>query len=112
MEHPHLNLSAYDYAFVGLGASNGLILLKLLNKKLLYKKRIAIFEKTGKNQDDKTFCFWAKPNEEIVEFLEPIICRKYDNVITNSGVKEDIKTQPYYLVRSIDFYNLVKQRLI
>lgn len=112
MEHTHLNTPTFDYAFIGLGASNGLILLKLLDKNLLHKKQVAIFEKTDKNIDDKTYCFWARPNEEITAFLAPIIWRKYENVITNSGEKEDIKTQPYYLVRSIDFYNLVKKRLI
>lgn len=102
----------YDYIFSGLGASNSLIILSLLKDNLLQNKRIAIIEPSLKIINDKTYCFWAHPNDQIVIDLKPIINRYYNNVVINGGQKQNISDQPYYLIRSIDLYNYVREKLL
>ncbi len=102
----------YDYIFSGLGASNSLIILSLLKDNLLHNKRIAIIEPSLKIINDKTYCFWAHPNDPIVIDLKPIINRYYNNVVINGGQKQNISDQPYYLIRSIDLYNYLREKLL
>lgn len=102
----------YDYIFSGLGASNSLIILSLLKDELFQNKKIAIIEPSHKSINDKTYCFWAHPNDPIVIDLKPIINRNYNNVVINGGQKQNISDQPYYLIRSIDLYNYVRDKLL
>ena len=102
----------YDYIFSGLGASNSLIILSLLKDNLLQNKKIAVIEPSLKITNDKTYCFWAHPNDPIVIDLKPIINRSYNNVVINDGLKQNISNQPYYLIRSIDLYNYVREKLL
>ena len=57
------NETTYDYAFLGLGASNSLLILQLNELGLLKNKTLAIIEPEHKLSNDKTFCFWATPPE-------------------------------------------------
>ena len=68
----------YDFVFVGLGASNSLILLSLIQKGLHKNKQIAIFETESKSKNDKTYCFWAGPDDPIVRDLFTIITHRYN----------------------------------
>jgi lycopene beta-cyclase len=68
--------------------------------------------KTVKIINDKTYCFWAHPNDPIVIDLKPIINRYYNNVVINGGQKQNISDQPYYLIRSIDLYNYLRDKLL
>jgi lycopene beta-cyclase len=63
----------FDYIFIGLGASNSLILLSLLKKSYHLGKKIAVLEASEKNSNDKTYCFWASPQDDIVKDLGLII---------------------------------------
>jgi len=105
------NENVYDYIFSGLGASNSLIILSLLEDNLLLNKKIAIIEPSLKTINDKTYCFWAYPEDPIVIKLRSIIRHEYKNITINGGAKQDISTQPYYLIRSIDLYSLVSKKL-
>jgi len=57
----------YDYVFIGMGASNGLMLLELIKRGYHTSKRIAVIEPHQKNTNDKTYCFWASPSDKIVQ---------------------------------------------
>ena len=52
----------YDYAFIGMGCANSLILLELDRAGLLAQKRILVYEPEQKKGNDRTFCFWLEPN--------------------------------------------------
>jgi hypothetical protein len=71
--------STYDFVFIGLGASNSLILISLIQKGLTKNKKIAIFEPDGKTNNDKTYCFWANPKDEILVELKAIISRSFND---------------------------------
>jgi lycopene beta-cyclase len=72
-----------DYLFVGLGASNCLLILELEKMGLLDKKQITIIEPEQKNKKDKTYCFWATSDD--VEKIIPknFIDKEWDQVILN-----------------------------
>jgi lycopene beta-cyclase len=97
--------STYDFVFIGLGASNSLILISLIQKGLTKNKKIAVFEPDGKTNNDKTYCFWANPKESIVIELSTIISRSYNAIQVNETKAENIEDCPYHYIRSIDLYN-------
>lgn len=101
----------YDYIFIGLGASNSLVLLSLIQKKLLENKRVAIFENESKTINDKTFCFWSGENETIVSDLAPIISNRFNTIKVSQSNSQNINDQPYHYIRSIDLYNHTLQKI-
>ena len=101
-------MHTYDYVFVGMGASNGLMLLELIKRGYHTSKRIIVIEPLHKNTNDKTYCFWASPESSIVKDLSSIISYQYNFVETNVREAQSIEEQPYHCIRSIDFYNHVE----
>jgi lycopene beta-cyclase len=97
----------YDYVFIGMGASNGLMLLEFIKRGYHQAKRIAVIEPQQKNTNDKTYCFWSSPNDTIVKDLSSIISHQYQFVQTNNNKVQSIQDQPYHCIKSIDFYNLL-----
>jgi lycopene beta-cyclase len=106
------NETVYDFLFIGLGAGNSLILLALLKKGLASNKKIAVVEPTKKNTNDKTYCFWASPNDSIVNDLEPIISHYYNSIEVNGSPSQNIEKQPYYFIKSIDLYEHIINKLV
>ena len=101
----------YDYVFIGMGASNGLMLLEFIKRGYHQTKRIAVIEPQQKNTNDKTYCFWSSPNDTIVKDLSSIISHQYHFVQTNNNKVQSIQDQPYYCIKSIDFYNLLHETI-
>ena len=95
----------YDFLFIGLGASNSLALIALLKNSLFLGKKIAVIEQSEKNENDKTYCFWAKPNDNIVQDLATIISHRFDFLRVNQSLLQNIENQPYHYIKSIDLYN-------
>lgn len=92
-----------DYLFVGLGASNCLLILELEKMGLLDKKQITIIEPEQKNKKDKTYCFWATSDD--VEKIIPknFIDKEWDQVILN-GKTQNLDPLRYYHVSSLTLY--------
>ena len=101
-------LTSYDYVFIGMGASNGLLLLEFIKRGYHHTKSIAVIEKAQKNTNDKTYCFWSSPDATIVKDLSAIISYQYQFVQTNATKVQSIQDQPYHCIRSIDFYNFLQ----
>ena len=80
----------YDFLFIGLGASNSLALIALLKNSAFLGKKIAIIEQSENNENDKTYCFWAQPNDNIVLDLAPIISYRYDFLRVNQSLLQNI----------------------
>ena len=102
-EKPNQEL-IYDYVFIGMGASNSLILKKLIESNAFNNKNVAVIEAHQKNENDKTYCFWASPNDRIVKELASIINHSYNKIEINKGLPQDISSQPYHYIKSIDLY--------
>jgi lycopene beta-cyclase len=101
----------YDYLFVGLGASNSLAIIALLKNNSFLGKKIAIIEQSEKNENDKTYCFWAQPNDNIVLDLSTIISHRYDFLRVNQSLLQNIENQPYHYIKSIDLYNYTLEQV-
>ncbi len=102
----------YDFIFIGLGAGNSLILLSLIKEACVVNKKIAIIEPDLKDKNDKTYCFWALPNDPIVKDLNQIISYTYTSIEVNGSVLQNIENQPYYYTKSIDLYNHTLETLL
>lgn len=103
--------NTFDYVFVGLGASNSLMLLSFIKEGLLIGKSVAVIDADLKNQNDKTYCFWAPKNSEMVQSLKPIISYAYTKLSIDNSQAESIEDEPYFYIKSIDLYNHLKQEL-
>ena len=99
----------FDYSFVGLGASNSLILIVLIREGLLKNKKVIIFEPDSKRNNDKTFCFWSNPNDPITKDLDQIISHRFHSIQVANNNLQQIDNQPYHYIRSIDLYNHLSQ---
>ena len=97
--------------FIGLGAGNSLLIMRLLKEKLLIDKRVAVIDLHDKNDNDKTYCFWNNNNSEMVEDLKPVISHTYNQIQFSSSKLCKLKNQSYFHVRSIDLYNYIKIEL-
>lgn len=102
--------NSFDYVFIGLGAGNGLMILSLLKRGLLNNKKVAIIESSTQTKNDKTYCFWSEPDASIINDLAPIISHHYESIQVNETPLQHINTQPYYYIRSLDFYKHIKEK--
>ncbi len=99
----------FDFVFIGLGASNSLLLKSISEQATLSTKKIAIIEADSKNTNDKTYCFWAEPSAPIVTELAPLIRYRYDSIIINRLPQQVINNHPYHYISSIDLYAYTSQ---
>lgn len=100
----------YYYAIVG-GGLAGLQLALSLSEDIFFKgKKIAIIDPSAKKSNDKTWCFWEKGAGKWDEIVSKswkkglFITEKNSNIL-------DLKDYSYKLLRSIDFYEHVKEKL-
>ncbi len=96
----------FDYAIVGGGAA-GLHLAFAMSKDSFFRsKQIGIIEKSGKNTNDKTWCFWEKGKGA----WDDIVSNSWTNCefITNEQVTVlDLEAYRYKRIKAIDFYTKV-----
>ncbi|HKK87475.1 MAG TPA: lycopene cyclase family protein [Saprospiraceae bacterium] len=100
----------YDAIIIGGGASGLHLALKLLDDEFFHEKNMLLLEKSEKNDNDKTYCFWEEGEGP------------WDNIITQSWktalvAQEDeilqLTSHPYRykMLRSLDFYQYAKKRI-
>jgi lycopene beta-cyclase len=110
--HTDRKVEKFDYIFIGLGASNSLVLLALLKENLLKGKSVAVIDSNLKKENDKTYCFWAHQDSEMVHDLKPIISYVYRKVQVDGGLPEATQPRPYFYIRSLDLYNHLQEKLL
>ena len=100
----------YSFGLIGLGAANSLLLLRMEKEGLLEDAAGIVFDHTFKAVNDKTYCFWAHPDEEIIQDLKTEIKHSWSQVV--SGDKyETLKGLRYYMVESLALYNRTRDLL-
>jgi lycopene beta-cyclase len=105
---PQISLSkTFDYIFAGYGAAASLLILQLHNKNLLDKLSILIVDPERKNKNDKTFCFWANEEEDIVKDLQHLIKHTWSNVLIQDAGNTPLAPLTYHHISSIDLYDEV-----
>ena len=101
----------FDFLFVGLGASNCLLILRLHENGILNDKTFAVIEPNSKRINDKTFCFWATEEELLRLKLNTLVSKSWDCLEIGGIAKQVINPLRYYYVKSIDLYNNTKDVL-
>ncbi len=101
----------YDYAFIGMGCANSLILMELDRAGLLSQKRILVYEPEQKKINDRTFCFWLEPNVLQDAGLEQLVSHSWSKVKCNEEVPQLLATKRYYYLRAEALYAHASQIL-
>ena len=93
----------YDYIIAGMGCA-GLSLAVQLKQSKVHFSKILLIDKTPKNTNDRTWCFWTKTEEQ---WYAPIIHKKWNHLTfaADKTISFDISPYRYCLIRGIDFYN-------
>ena len=102
------NAITYDYAFLGLGASNSLLILQLNELGLLKNKTLAIIEPDHKLSNDKTFCFWATPAEAEQMGVTDLVDYQWTSLQVAGMKPSSLNGLMYYHVSSINLYEKIK----
>ena len=96
----------YDYIFAGSGLSALMTVYKMILSAKFLDKTILLIDENPKKTNDRTWCFWEKPNHR----WENIVSKKWETaVFANKKVSRNLDLQPYQynMIRGLDFYNLV-----
>ena len=102
-------MKKFDYVIAGAGAA-GLTLAYQLMGAEDNEKSILIIDKDSKSNNDRTWCFWETEDN----LFEDLVYKSWDKAaIKTSHWKKDYPLFPYRykMIRSIDFYNYMKQAL-
>ena len=103
-------LNHFNYIIIGNGLAGLQLALALSEDPFFDNKQIALIDKSQKETNDKTWCFWEKGTGK----WDSIVSNTWDAAMFYSSKKTiDINLEPYTykMVRSIDFYNEAKSIL-
>jgi len=90
----------YDYIFVGTGASAALLLLQLEHRRLLADKKVLLIDRDIQSPAEKTFCFWAESQENIVTSIQPLLAHSWSILQLPDGRLQSLEPLEYYQLNS------------
>ncbi|WP_019948251.1 lycopene cyclase family protein [Hymenobacter aerophilus] len=100
----------YDYLIVGGGAAGLSLAYHLSQEPRLADKRVLIIEPEAKDQNDRTWSFWA----DAPTLFDGIVAHEWAKLAFRSPTFERILTPERYrykMIRGLDFYQFVQQML-
>jgi lycopene beta-cyclase len=100
----------YDLALIGAGGA-GMCLLQCWHAAgILQHKRVLVLEPAEKKLNDRTWCFWAKPNDSILGAFGHLIGSSWGTALV-AGKEQDLAPYRYYQIRSSALYEAVQALL-
>lgn len=96
----------YDYIFAGTGLSTLMTVHQMVLSKKFASKKILLLDSDAKKTNDRTWCFWEKPNGD----YENLVSKKWNTaVFANYNYSRDLNLNPYQykMIQGLDFYNYV-----
>ena len=101
----------FDFIIAGAGLSGFTMAIELLKSSLKHKS-ILLIDQDKKDKNDRTWCFWATPQDYIPDVKKHYW--KYCKIFVDDFEKRlSIEPYEYSMIRGIDFYNhalqLIKQ---
>lgn len=88
----------YDYLIVGAGASATLLLMRMEKCGLLAGKKVGLLDSDFDSLRKKTFCFWAKPEEEIVRDCNVLIQKSWKGLRIDRGKVRNLAPLQYHYI--------------
>jgi lycopene beta-cyclase len=110
MPQPTYAAPAYDYVLVGGGAAGLSLAYHLARAPNLATKRVLLIEPEAKDQNDRTWSFWA---DEPTLFDELAVGEWSKIAFRSPGFEQvfDLGTYRYRTIRGLDFYQFVHRAL-
>ena len=105
-----MDSTVYDYTIIGAGAAGLHLALAMLEDPFFKSKKILILDKTEKNTNDRTWCFWEKGNSKLDRILTHSWA-KGDFFSGDDKVQLDMGDYKYKMLRGLDFYNYSKSKI-
>lgn len=96
----------YDYIFAGTGLAALMTVYQIVLSKKFMDKKILLLDSDAKKTNDRTWCFWEKPNGD----YENLVHKKWNTaVFSNEKYSRDLDLNPYQykMIQGLDFYNYV-----
>ncbi len=96
----------YNYIFAGAGLASLMTVYKMILSEKFQDKTILLIDSDAKKTNDRTWCFWEKPNHQ----WENVVSKKWKTAFfanENQSRNLDLKPYEYNMIRGLDFYNLV-----
>ncbi len=100
----------FDIAIIGAGAAGLHLALAMRDEPFFQNKRVLILEKTAKDQNDRTWCFWEK-DKGLWDQLLRHSWSKGDFFSANKSRPLSLPPYRYKMLRAIDFYEFSKQKI-
>lgn len=105
-----MDSTVYDYAIVGAGAAGLHLAMAMSKDKFFDSKKILLLEKSQKDVNDKTWCFWEKGAGE----WDSITTKIWDHaqfMATDQQIDLNMGAYRYKMLAALDFYNHTKKEL-
>jgi lycopene beta-cyclase len=100
----------YDYLIVGAGAAGLLLALEIVQNPALRDKQILLVDPHLQKGDDRTWCFWEKPEHD----LHSIVSHRWPSLAFQGSLhsrQDFLGNWTYQMIRGIDFYQHAFQAL-
>ena len=100
----------FDIAIIGAGAAGLHLALAIKKESFFTNKRILIIEKSAKDQNDRTWCFWEKGDG----LWEDIVTKQWSRghfFTANKSIPLALAPYRYKMIKSIDFYRFAKDEI-
>lgn len=110
MPQPSDSVPAYDYVLVGGGAAGLSLAYHLAQEPSLATKRVLLIEPEAKDQNDRTWSFWA----DEPTLFDKLAIGEWTKIAFRSPTFEqvlDLGKYRYRTIRGLDFYQFVHQAL-
>jgi lycopene beta-cyclase len=100
----------FDIAIIGAGAAGLHLALAMRDEPFFQQKRILILEKSAKDQNDRTFCFWEKDGGKWDKLLRQSWSQG-EFFSKEKAIPLSLPPYRYKMLRGIDFYDFAKQEI-
>jgi lycopene beta-cyclase len=104
--------NSFDYLFLGMGAANSLLFMKMHDNGLLNDKKIVIIEPHDDHLNGKNFCFWSSEDEVLRLNLVDLVSSKWKNIEVAGLKKQAISPLLYHHIRGADLNSKIKETLV
>lgn len=100
----------FDYIIIGAGAAGLMLADAMIKDDFFIGKSILLLDKDTKQINDRTWCFWEKGEGQ----FDTIVYKKWNHIYFGGkqfSKRFNINPYTYKMIRGIDFYNSILQRI-